>query len=442
MFKNHQSNKIFKYGTLSLLYFVQGAPYGFQTGCLPLILRQSGLSFSSLGAMKLLFIPWVCKPIYAPLIENTRTKQWWLLSSISVLGITCLSASFTQLNMMTSLLIILFLLNLASAVQDICVDSLALEVLEPGELGAGNTIQVVAYKAGSVFAGALLLWVKEVGSWSLMWTSFSCLYLLCLLLILSLELGYKNKTKNNLKTAEDKSDKSSSEPSLTINFLLQNWKRLLEVPGTHWMISYVLFYKLCERGEGTLPLYLVDKGVPMSKLAFWNGIVRSAASIGGSTIGGCLLSTEKFKPGKLMLYTAALRVIPISIQFFLILLWGYSPVTKSLDGFNIDSIMFYLSILTLCVANFTAGLITTSCFTSMMTISQSAPSMIQTSHYSLLSTCEVLGKLMFASIAGALIDMAGLLPVFAIFVTFSIATIPLILKMPDLDVIKLKSDKS
>ena len=49
---------------------------------------------------------------------------------------------------------------------------------------------------------------------------------------------------------------------------------------------------------------------------------------------------------------------------------------------------------------------------------------------------------MFASIAGALIDMAGLLPVFAIFVTFSIATIPLILKMPDLDVIKLKSDKS
>ena len=133
--------------------------------------------------------------------------------------------------MMTSLLIILFLLNLASAVQDICVDSLALEVQEPGELGAGNTIQVVAYKAGSVFAGALLLWVKEVGSWSLMWTSFSCLYLLCLLLILSLELGYKNKTKNNLKKAEDKSDKNSSEPSLTINFLLQNWKRLLEVPG-------------------------------------------------------------------------------------------------------------------------------------------------------------------------------------------------------------------
>ena len=82
-------SKIARFSTLALLYFVQvgseikatdftlilllkGAPYGFQTACLPLILRKSGLSFSSLGAMKLLFLPWVCKPLYAPLIERTK----------------------------------------------------------------------------------------------------------------------------------------------------------------------------------------------------------------------------------------------------------------------------------------------------------------------------------------------------------------------------------
>ena len=37
-----------RYGTLGLLYFVQGAPYGFQTACLPLILRQAGLSFTGM----------------------------------------------------------------------------------------------------------------------------------------------------------------------------------------------------------------------------------------------------------------------------------------------------------------------------------------------------------------------------------------------------------
>ena len=59
--KGHMSTKFLRLATLALLYFVQGAPYGFQTACLPLILREAGLSFTSLGLMKLLFVPWVRK---------------------------------------------------------------------------------------------------------------------------------------------------------------------------------------------------------------------------------------------------------------------------------------------------------------------------------------------------------------------------------------------
>ena len=50
------------------------------------------------------------------------------------------------------------------------------------------------------------------------------------------------------------------------------------VPGTAGMVAFVLTYKLCERGEATLPIYLVDKGVPVSSLAFWNGVVRSVSN--------------------------------------------------------------------------------------------------------------------------------------------------------------------
>ena len=59
-----------------------------------------------------------------------------------MLGFTCLLASLTSMEMMLPLLLILLMLNMASAVQDICVDSLAIETLEPRELGAGNMIQV------------------------------------------------------------------------------------------------------------------------------------------------------------------------------------------------------------------------------------------------------------------------------------------------------------
>ncbi|CAB4060424.1 TRAPPC6 [Lepeophtheirus salmonis] len=37
----------------------RACPYGFQAGCLPIILRQNGLSFANLGAIKLLFLPWI-----------------------------------------------------------------------------------------------------------------------------------------------------------------------------------------------------------------------------------------------------------------------------------------------------------------------------------------------------------------------------------------------
>ena len=51
-------------------------------------------------------------------MENTRTKQWWLLSSVSWLGVTCLCASLaTSLHSVTPLLLTLVSLNLASAVQ-------------------------------------------------------------------------------------------------------------------------------------------------------------------------------------------------------------------------------------------------------------------------------------------------------------------------------------
>jgi hypothetical protein len=41
-------------------------------------------------------------------------------------------------------------------------------------------------------------------------------------------------------------------------------------------------YKLCERGESVFPLYLVDKEIPLKRLALWNGIIRSLASVAGT----------------------------------------------------------------------------------------------------------------------------------------------------------------
>ena len=277
----------------------------------------------------------------------------------------------------------------------------------------------MAYKVGSVFAGAALLWVNELTSWSVMWAVFSSLYLLCLLLIINLRLGYSDSA-------------TSQDCPLSLAAIRDNWRKILDVPGTRWMLTFVLCYKLCERGEGTLPLYLVDKAVPVARLAFWTGVVRPVASIAGSFVSGVFLSSNSANPDLLLLTWTKIRIIPIFLQFFIIRLWGSEPVTTTdhLESLTVDSIMFYAAVSTLVLANLCAGIITTATFTTMMRLSQTADPEIQTSHYSLLATVEVLGKLMFASIAGCLIDLLGIESVFVLFVIFAISTVPLLWARP------------
>ena len=90
---------------------------------------------------------------------------------------TCiLTGIFVQEDHLLPLSFILLLLNLFSSVQDIAVDSLAVNILDESELGAGNTVQVVAYKAGSMLAGSLLLIVREAFGWTTMFLTFGAIY--------------------------------------------------------------------------------------------------------------------------------------------------------------------------------------------------------------------------------------------------------------------------
>ena len=254
-----------------------------------------------------------------------------------VLAITCVLAALTSEDMLLALAVVLFLLNLASATQDICVDSLALKILRPEELGAGNTIQVVAYKAGSTFAGGSLLWIKDLTSWSAMWLVFATLYFTCICLVWSLGL---------VKSDEAPEKKDVLRPTKSLQVIKESLGSIFKVKGTMWMVSFVLFYKLCERAGGTLPIYLLDKQVPVSKLSFWTGWVRSAVYLGGSSLGGYLLSARNVSPRTVLVASAKLRCLPILLQFLLISFWGTGSITSAdnLDYVSMDSIMFYSAV--------------------------------------------------------------------------------------------------
>ena len=111
--------------------------YGFQSRYLPLLMRKQGISLTSLGLYKLLLIPWICKFfISAFIVDKYRSKKFWLLFTMFMLSFLSFMGIF--FDSFYELAALIFLLNTASATQDICVDWYAISNLRQEDLGLGK----------------------------------------------------------------------------------------------------------------------------------------------------------------------------------------------------------------------------------------------------------------------------------------------------------------
>lgn len=222
---------------LGLLYFIQGIPYGLQSSLLPVYLRGAGQSLTRISLTKALFFPWVIKVLWAPLVDRAGTKRRWLVGTVTGLALTCVAcASLSPDMQFTGVCWGLLAMNVLASVQDIAVDGAAVRLLRgQGELGLGNTVQVVGYKAGSVFAGGGLLAVIDTAGWGWMFGLLACVY------------GGVSLFVWGAPVLDGELTKPVGEGRRSSKDILRPWKvwrKLMSVPGTPWTVLYVLTYKL------------------------------------------------------------------------------------------------------------------------------------------------------------------------------------------------------
>lgn len=389
---------------LAGLYLVQGLPYGLQSGLLPILLRARGFSLTRVGLTKGLYAPWLLKLVWAPLVDGRGSPRVWLALSTATLGVVCgLLAAFPppkagQTELPTTMAGLLLLLNLGAAVQDVALDTLALQLLEPRELGPGNTVQVVAYKLGAALAGGGLLVLFPTLSWPLLFLLLAATYWL------AAALAWAAPALGQLPWPQ------ASEHTPHSSHL----QDFLAVPGTLWTSGFVLSYKLGEQGAGSLfPLLLLDHGASASDVGLWSGLGAVTCSIAGSSLGGALLARH-WQPLSLLRSVLKLRLGGLACQTAL--LFHLNTPGASLDP---GTVLRGAALLSLCLQQFLGGLVTTATFTVMMHCSQVAPRTLQATHYSLLATLELLGKLLPGTLAGMLADGLGPHLCFTLFLALS-----------------------
>ncbi|XP_069478058.1 major facilitator superfamily domain-containing protein 3 isoform X2 [Ambystoma mexicanum] len=346
-----------KYLLLGMLYFVQGMPYGLQSGLLPIYLRTVGLSFTSISLTKALYFPWILKVFWAPFVDQCWNKQTWLLLSMCGLAVACLTcASLSPGENCKALATVLILMNLMASTQDIAVDGMAVRLLNQDEVGYGNTIQVVGYKLGSVLAGGGFLAVIHLIGWRSLFLLLASMY--CLVMVYTWH-ATELQTRPSCRSDREKLQHRSLNPC----DLLQE---LLIVPGTTWTLIFVINYKLGEQGAMSMfPLFLLDNGFSPQELGVWNGMVAMGFSIAGSTLGGVLIS-RKGPPLSLLKVSLILRLASLCFQALVLFLFS----SKS-------SIIKVAAIFSIILQHFMAGIISTLTFSIMMHCTQRAVESIQ-----------------------------------------------------------------
>ncbi|MEO1366614.1 MAG: MFS transporter, partial [Acidobacteriota bacterium] len=150
------SRKLF---VLSLLYFVQGLPYGFQATAFPVYMRQEGVSLVGIGLASALSLPWLFKVVWGPWVDRFGSERFgrrrsWIVPLQVALAVACaVAAAVEPEGGLMTLLALVLMMNVCASTLDVAVDGLAVDVLDEHELGYGNIAQVVGYKVGMLTGG-------------------------------------------------------------------------------------------------------------------------------------------------------------------------------------------------------------------------------------------------------------------------------------------------
>lgn len=273
------------FATLTILYFMQGLPAGLLAKAVPALARQDGVSRAWIGLLALAALPWALKFLWAPWVDRLghgrpgHRRRWVLVCQSLVIALLLLlsvadrawwfGAGFPRL------LAVLFLINLASATQDIASDGLAVRLLRADQRGPGNSIQVGGYKIGLILSGALFL----IGTGVLGWTP--TLWLLAGLLIVLLVPLWRYR--------------EPPEPPAPVRTR----------PGGHWwwrqvrgfwarpglgLWALILFgYKVGDGfGSRMIKPFLVDHGLSLAAIGRLD-LAASLVGLAGAGVGGLAL---------------------------------------------------------------------------------------------------------------------------------------------------------
>ena len=293
-----KTNKISPWAWVPSLYFAEGIPYLMVMAIAAIMYKRLGLGNDEIALYtSWLYLPWVIKPLWSPIVDMFKTKRWWIVVMEFVIGITIAGVALTirAPQFVQYTMAFFWLMAFSSATHDIAADGFYMIGLDTNKqslfVGIRSTFYRISMIAGQgltlILAGTL---ERNLGDEPLAWTyTMAAVAVVFILLFLyhAIILPRVEKKKGKSTLATTPSEDSKSSPSL----FLSVFKEFFTKPGVWVAIVFMLLYRFPEALLTKIaPLFLIDQaqagGLELSTDAV--GIAQGTVGVVGLTIGGIL----------------------------------------------------------------------------------------------------------------------------------------------------------
>lgn len=147
------------------LYFAEGIPYFIVNVVSVTMFKRMGMGNADLAMYtSLLYLPWVIKPLWSPLVDVVRTKRWWIVMMQALMTV-CFAAIALSLPHRTGepvgafafSLIFFYITAMLSATHDIAADGYYMLALDEHRQSLFVGIRSTFYRIASVFGQGVIV---------------------------------------------------------------------------------------------------------------------------------------------------------------------------------------------------------------------------------------------------------------------------------------------
>ncbi len=276
------------------LYFAEGLPYVIVMSVSVIMYKNFNLSNSQIAFYTgWLYLPWVIKPLWSPIVDLFKTKHWWITTMQLLIGVSFAAIAFSlNLPYMVELSLAMFwIMAFASATHDIAADGFyLLAVPDKDEQALYVGIRSTFYRISTIVGSGVLVAIAGILIEKNMATTTAWSITFAIMALFFLAIFAYHRFILPRPTTDHATIKTNTLKGVIVSFG-STFVTFFKKPYAVSSILFMLLYRLPEAllVKMTGPFLLdspADGGMGLSNIQV--GIATGTVGVIGLTIGGIL----------------------------------------------------------------------------------------------------------------------------------------------------------